>query len=222
MTALHNGLSSSPLPLVRPRCAHGHAVVASHHQREKVINSAGSDRGYPCPALPTCTMGSTWNYNELQHTVMGCMHNRISCTIYSVILCFLIKQKWPLQDQNIFKFVLRTCQKTRTRRSTSNWNIIVHFTLDLIYDFDKDTWRAANRAGAALSTPGSFPQLFGHTLKICWTFYGWCCAVVLARRDSTTIVSTLLPLVHHCLCFKCPSVPHFLVWVYVFCSFSGY
>ena len=174
MTALHNGLSSSPLPLVRPRCAHGHAVVASHHQREKVINSAGSDRGYPCPALPTCTMGSTWNYNELQHTVMGCMHNRISCTIYSVILCFLIKQKWPLQDQNIFKFVLRTCQKTRTRRSTSNWNIIVHFTLDLIYDFDKDTWRAANRAGAALSTPGSFPQLFGHTLKICWTFYGWC------------------------------------------------
>ena len=83
---------------------------------------------------------------------MACMHNRISCTIYSVILCFLIKQKWPLQDQNIFVFDPKNISKdlNKTRRSTSDWNIIDHFTLDLIYYFDKDTWRAANRAGAAL------------------------------------------------------------------------
>lgn len=60
-----------------------------------------------------------------------------------------------LPDQNIFVFDLRIDiskdpNKNKTRRSTSDWNIIDHFTLDLIYDFDKDTWRAANRAGAAL------------------------------------------------------------------------
>ena len=69
----------------------------------------------------------------------------------------------------LYKTYRRRPHKTRLIL-IHHWHIIDHYTLDLIYDFDKDTWRAANRG----STPGSFPQLFGHTLKIWSTFYGWC------------------------------------------------
>ena len=63
----------------------------------------------------------------------------------------------------------------------STLDIINHYS-QLIYDAAKDTWRAANRRQPRHGGSDSFPQLFGHTLKIWSTFCG-------ARRQQQWLLA---------------------------------